>query len=245
MKRSLNYILSPSEFLQELRGRGISDSTLRSASEKWFINTYVKRNTKPFEQDSFGAVLQVGKIYSFDYSDPKYKEELDFYSALPIMLCIGHRKTKDGKVNPIGINLTFMPPKIRLAYLDIVWKKFDTLIIRGNIRKLMEGKDGRQRLLPLFYSVNKMIARNLGWEFAIRSYIPSRIKTEPEIITYTDWWKLCVFTNKFLEKKNIQEVYYLYKKAMNPDYKTGKKEKPVKVETITIKELKERLKGNR
>lgn len=233
--------MSPSEFIKELRGRGVSDSTLRSESEKWFRETYIKRNIKPFEEDTSGVILQVGKIYSFDYSDPKYKEELDFYSALPIMLCIGHRKTKTGKINPIGINLTFMPPKIRLVYLDLVWKKFDTLVIRSNIQKLMDGKAGSQRILPLFYKVNKLIAKNLGWEFAIRSYITSRIKTEPEIITYTDWWKLCVFTNKHLQKKNINYVYFEYKKAMNPEHKVGQKEKPIKVETITIKELKKRL----
>ena len=241
MKRSLNYILSPSEFIAELRGRGVSESAMRSSSERWFKETYVDRTLEPLEQDKSGIILQVGKLYTFEYSDPKYKEELEFYSALPIMLCIGNRKLKNGKVNPIGINLTFMPPKIRLQYLDLIWQKFGTAIIRQNVKSLLQGKEGNQKLLPMFYQVNKMIAQNLGWEFAIRSYIPDRIKTKPEIITYTDWWKVCTFTNKYLEKKDIRHVYYEYKKALNPEYKIGQKEEPIKIKTITIKELKRRL----
>lgn len=203
--------------------RSLSESTIRRQAEDWFTQTYVKFEQKPTERNYKRVTFEVGKVYSFGYFNPKYKKVLQFYNIFPISLCIGWTDTKAGTRNPLCVNLTFIPPAIRVKILDKIIQTFNSPLT-ANRMIVIKGKR-TTKIVPLWYPVLKKILKKSGFEFAIRSYIVSRIKTKPLIVTYDDWWKTCVFTTKYVKKMNIRVIYYLYYKNVKPKYKPFEKVK--------------------
>lgn len=201
--------------------RSFSDSTIRKQSEEWFEKTYVKFESKPLERNLKRLNLELGKMYCFGYFNPKYKKELDFYNIYPISICIGWIETKKGLRNPLCINITFIPPAIRMKVLDKIIQIYHSPI-DANRMQIIKGKNST-KIVPMWYGAMKKILKGSGFEFAIRSYIMTRVKTKPLIVTYDEWWKTCMFTTKFVKKMNIRAIYYLYYKNMKPKYKPFEK----------------------
>ncbi len=230
----------PSKRLEQERQK-FSESTIYDKNVKWFESNYVERWNNQIKEPHLGDPLTVGKIYSF-YYDPKYKDKLEFYDNVPMSIIIGHIKTKAGNVNALGINLSFIPPKARAAILDRIVKVFNTMIIKPNEAMIDEEKFRSQKELPLYYDICKKILQNSGFEYAIRSYIYSHMESEPLIITYEDWWRILTFPSKYIVNLNIRAIYIRYKKKMDGDYRVGKKDKPVKIDRVKIKDIKNYLK---
>lgn len=244
----------PSKTIERYKKQS-SVSNITYHNEQWFNHNFVKDNieflkggkkytletelkehqglTEPMNKKTF----QVGKIYTFNYSNPKYKKELKFYNAFPVGLCLGHVILKNGKQNPLFLNLTFIPPKIRILIMDKLVKIFNNNFINPNIEKLNRGVLNLKQL-PTEYQVLKKILANSGFEFAIRSYIYTRIKTKPRVISYIDWWKICTFSSKFIKKINILAIYALYKKNMlDSNYRIGKKDPKVRIANTKLKDI--------
>ena len=57
--------------------------------------------------------LLPGQIVMFGYSEPKFKEELEYYDKTPLTLFIGITRTNNGDIREIGLNLHYYPPRIR------------------------------------------------------------------------------------------------------------------------------------
>lgn len=188
-----------------------SESALRSRNIKWFMEFYFNREVLKIdyiETNKRAFEFVVGKVYTFFYFNPKYKEELDFYNAVPVGVFLGWMKNG----NPMFLGLQFIPPKIRANVLDQIVKYNDDRISLANDIILKSGYSSRK--LRTGYGDLKMFLKNSGFEYAIRSYIITRIKTEPLIITYYDWWRLSTFSGQFMMKKHISYIYLDYKKNM-------------------------------
>lgn len=211
-----------------------SVSTVRRHSEKWFDDTYIKRKSDPVEPFT-GRYLEEGKMYTYRY-DPKYAKQLDFYDNQPIMLCLGHLETKSG-YNTFGLNLSYIPPKLRVQILDTIIRVFRTRVINRNADKINRGKTNNLAKLPLSYDICKKILRGSGFEFAIRSYIYGRIETEPMIISYEEWYHPAQFPSHYIKKLNVKAVYMRYKKQFSADYSIGKKDPKAKIEKVKIKDI--------
>lgn len=191
----------------------------------WFKKLYVDREITPRDNSVESDVFVVGRLYTFLYDDPKYKDELEFYSALPISLFIGYSaKAPD---NPMMINVHFIPPQIRTAIFDRIY--LDNRSKINSIEKLVvKNKTSDRPLDTTYYDLQKSLVKS-GYGFAIRSYIPERIKTEPLIISYADWWRILTFANQNLVKKSVMEIYKLYKLALDSNWKPFTKEKKLKL----------------
>lgn len=208
-------------------------STVIYHNKKWFDEGYISR-TSEVPEERKGKLLQVGKMYSYNY-DPKYKDILAFYDFAPVMICIGHVQTASGQLNALGINISYIPPKIRPLVLDKIFKIFRGGI-EASIKQVKKSKVATKEI-PLNYEVCKQILKDSGFEFAIRSYIYTRMKTEPRIVTYEDWWKPSTFPSEFIEKMNIRAIYALYKKSLDPNYRIGKKDPRVEIAETNVKKL--------
>lgn len=201
----------PSKTISKTRQR-LSDGTIRYRNQKWFNDFYFLQD-KPrakyaeYHQSRFNFVI--GKIYTFLYFDPKYKEELDFYNAVPVGIFIGHNKSSG---HPMFLALQFIPPQIRIQVLDKIVK-----YNKGHIEKSLKyiRKSGlSQRQLNTKYSDLKTFLTKSGFEFAIRSYIVGRIQSRPRIITFWDWWRLGTFSGQFMMKQHIITIYNSYKRQL-------------------------------
>jgi hypothetical protein len=232
-------LILPSERIIE-ETKDVTMSTVVYRNQKWFEEGYVTRISDPLEPNFKTLPLEIGKMYSFAY-DPIYKDQLDFYDFMPINLILGYTITKKGRLNPYGINLSYIPPKTRTAVLDVIVKTFRTQYINPNITRISEENFNLKRL-PMTYDIAKKILHNSGFEFAIRSYRYSNIGSKPRIITYEDWWKPCTFTSKFIKEMNIRGIYYRYKRNLDDKYRIGQKDKPVDIKKTKVKDIKEYIK---
>lgn len=230
----------PSERIRE-ETTTVTMATVVHRNQKWFEDDYVLRMNDPKEPNFKVLPMEIGKLYTFAY-DPIYKDEMNFYDNMPINLILGYILTKEGRMNPYGINLSFVPPKVRTAVMDVITKLFRTQYISPNITRISENNFNLKKL-PLTYDVAKRILHNSGFEFAIRSYRNDRIRNKPMIITYEDWWRPCTFGSKFIQKMNIRAIYWMYKKNVDESYRIGQKDKAVKIKKTGVKEIKEYIKG--
>lgn len=217
-----------------------SSSTLRRNSKKWFEQTYVKGLLEPTEPE-IHDMLQPGKMYAYRY-DPLYADKLSFYDNFPMMICLG-ALDHGSYMNPFGLNLSFIPPKVRLKVMDKVVRTFRKRYINGNINKVSRGRGETQKIVPFYYDTAKKLLAGSGFEFAIRSYRYDRFLTEPMIITYEEWWKPLLFPSDYIKKLNIRAIYYRYKKSLSEDFRVGKKDPKIKLPNTRVRDINEYLKN--
>lgn len=213
-------------------------STLVGRHTRWFDHYYIDRLEEPKEIKT-DIILEVGKIYTFAY-DPIFKDELDFFSYVPINLILGTKLSKAGNLIPYGINLSFVPPTIRIQILDEIVRIWNTDIIKPNIERINQGLPVLHNI-PLFYDVAKKILEGSGFEFAIRGYRYERFGSLPRVVSYEDWYKLCYFSIKYISKMQIRQIYYRYQQALKENYRIGHKA-AADIQKKKIKEVKEYFK---
>jgi len=217
-----------------------SASYMYKQTIKWFFDHYVT-TTKPVKELHNTDELQFGRIYTFLYK-PKYRDKLSFYDNFPINLILGHIETKEGKRNPFGINLSFIPPKTRIAILDRLWTVFNDEIVEN--RKIVSDTKTlfNHKVLtpiPITYETAKILLKDSGFEFAIRSYIydGGYMYTRPKVVPMDDWWRLAYAPSQFITGLNIMAIYYRYKLSLDPNYKIGTKEKKIVLNKLSKDDL--------
>jgi len=223
-------------YKQELKDTPLS--TIRSRNESWFERIYVEKKEDPIELHK-KHMLEIGKIYTFAY-DPIYKDELSFYDIMPINMILGYVFTSQGRINPYGIQMSFIPPKTRILILSKIFKIFRTSHIQPNIKRIEEGWSNL-KFIPMQYDIAKKILADSGFEFAIRSYRMDHVRSKPRIISYNDWWRLSTLSSHFIKKMTLRQIYYLYNQNAIDGYKIGEKTDVV-IKKTKIKDIKEYIK---
>lgn len=184
--------------------RKSSPSTVTRNSQMWFTAIYEQHTMAPPEP--FLGPIEAGKLYTYIY-DPKHAKDLPFYDTFPMFLSMGHLQNG----NIFGINLSYIPPRIRMRILDKFVRVFHTRFIKNNVIALERGKPEMMKEIPFFYDVAKQMLAGSGFEFAIRSYLHSHVRSAPRVVTYEDYWRLLAFASDDIQKLNIRAIYALYK----------------------------------
>jgi hypothetical protein len=215
-------------------------STVISRNKKWFDDNYISRINEPIIPNSMGMLVE-GSMCTFTY-DAKFKDKLDFWDFLPRSLILQTRISKKGVINVLALNVSYIPPQIRLKVLDKIVKTFNTSFINPNNKKIENEQFNSIRNLPLQYDVVKKILSGSGFEFAIRSYLYNRLWSTPLVIPYTDWWRVATVPSNYLHKMTLRMIYYRYKKNLDEGYKLGRGEKQPDIKNTKIKDIDEYLK---
>lgn len=201
-----------------------SKSSIIRDGQKWFEYNYISRN-------NYNVVsanrFTPGYIYNFFY-DPELKnakfsngkDVLQFYDTAPIVFCLGYLNTSFGE-RMIGLNISYFPPKFRIKFLDKIISKFDSKL-SVNDKNLRERKPYYD--IGVNYDIIKILMKDSGFQFTVRSYIPSRIKNKPLVIPPSKWYYISLFASKFIVKMNIRAIYILYKQNIDSSFRIGKKD---------------------
>lgn len=214
-------MIKPSDRLDIEKSR-YSDAYIRKHNMEWYYKFYFFKEGTPIEESGDDGFV-LGRLYTFIYDDPKYKETLDFYSEVPVSLFMGY--SKKAPDNPMMLNIHFIPPQIRAEIFDKIFAiNIDT--IESVSESISKGRQDNTAIKAKYNDLMKHLDKS-GFGFAIRSYIPERIKTEPMIISYSDWWRLLTFSNQHLEKKGVMEIYRMYKQNLDVNWKPFTKEKKI------------------
>jgi hypothetical protein len=86
-------------------------------------NKYYKKNkpSNKINQITRFKGIQHGKIYTFQYRNPKTKDKLEYYDVQPNVFVLNTFKAETTNNDIImGINLNFIPQTYRIQILDLV-----------------------------------------------------------------------------------------------------------------------------
>ena len=79
----------------------------------------ILRNLRPDKK-----YILPGQIVLFNYSQPKFKEELEYYDNYPFCISFGIMRTEDGNIRECMLNLHYYPPFTRARILEQVFTHF-------------------------------------------------------------------------------------------------------------------------
>lgn len=165
-------------------------------SRKWFqkkaSNLRSINREKLMDEDVIKTRNQqiVGGMYMFFY-DPKTKDQLPYYDAFPLVIVVG-----PAKGGFYGINLHYLPPKLRLAFFS------NLMDIQGDKRLTDNAK------FRLTYQMLKKSSKLRYFEPCFKHYLNDHVQSKFAEVPAPEW-EIAVFlpTARFL-KANSYKVYY-------------------------------------
>lgn len=149
---------------------------------QWFIDTLKDTRNKRVTETNDNK-LKPGKIYVFRY-DPKYKTVLDYYDMNPVVIALGQMMTEGGKLE-VGINISWYPPKARKYIVEKIREMYKSQY--ETAMKKSPSNAQEQASVPIDLYSLKVALDKVGLSWAIRTYIPDRIKSPKAVVCYEDW----------------------------------------------------------
>jgi len=142
---------------------------------------WIKKSIKEGDYEFHTGIMESGKLYYFNYPNPKHKDTLEFYDAEPLVLCLGHYVSRVGDIIEIGINLHHLPIKVRRQVLTKVFEMFSRKY-KGQLYR------STQKSVEIQWQGLAKPLLPYGAAFAFRSYHPKR-RNECIEFKYEDWDK--------------------------------------------------------
>jgi len=170
-----------------------------------------------------------GRIYTYQY-DPLYKDVLSYYDKRPIVIVhkiYKHENTKNNLL--VGINLNFLPEKIKVTILQYYYEQFKKEIKRSekdywNNRLFLTSTRIINFLKDWLLQLRVFNSKNLNYGFAYRQYIITRM-LNPVLIEYDDWEIIPFLHSKEIVGKSLQDIYREYDLYLQSELKKNKKRK--------------------
>lgn len=139
-----------------------------------------------------------GQLIIFNYPNPKFAEELEWYDKTPLSLIFGLIKTKQNNIREVGINLHDFPPFARTRVLNtiaVIFKQYNELQFNEPIHKVNK---------YINWPVLKRLCKKYKIEFAIRMYIPM-LRRNTHIIPVR-LWPTASFTEGHFAKDTLVNI---------------------------------------
>ena len=152
-----------------------------------------------------------GQLIMFNYFEPKTKEDLEYYDAMPCTIFFGVHKTKDGD-RVIGFNIHYYPPRIRYRLMDRVFTIFESSYTNRWSKPL-------NKEIPVFsYELFMYQLKNAKLDFGVRMYIP-KLMAQITPVPPNSWHK-AVFTEGAFKKTTREAIMnYWRRKIDNKKYR--------------------------
>lgn len=138
-----------------------------------------------------------GQLVSFNYLNPKTKEELEYYDAMPVTIFFGVFDTKLGQ-RIMGFNIHYYPPRIRFQVMDRIMEIWKPMYLKC-------WDNGLKGDLSHFdYVWLQQQLENAGLGFGVRMYIPNltgAIRVIPPKL-----WSKAVFSEGVFKKSTREAI---------------------------------------
>ena len=156
-------------------------------------------------------ILQ-GQLIMFNYFEPKTKEDLEYYDAMPVTIFFNVVDTEQGK-RVLGFNIHYYPPKMRYQIMNKIFETYRGLFVKYFSEPNKSAMDAFDyRIL-----VQELNRANLG--FGVRMYIPELIGS-PKIIP-ANKWQVAVFTEGHFKKKTRTQIMTFWSKWLKGNKKNA------------------------
>ena len=111
--------------------------------------------------------LLPGQIVVFGYSEPKFKEQLEYYDKTPFVIFLGITRTNEGNIREVGLNLHYYPPRIRSRILTTTYNVF-----KYHFQKHFNDPTDKPAGFINYKALKHIMRSNTKIGFGIKMYIP-------------------------------------------------------------------------
>lgn len=134
-----------------------SNIKIRDRRVRNYIDENVETKTK--------KTILPGQLIMFNYFEPKTKEELKYYDAMPCTIFFGIVNSEVGK-RVLGFNLHYYPPRIRYELMNRIFDIYKPLYIKSWNKPLSQEMS--------YFNYKQLIhqLQKAKLDFGIRMYIP-------------------------------------------------------------------------
>lgn len=178
--------------LQAFRA-GITPRT--KESREWFrkkasnlrsINREALMNEEPIKR---GNKQIVGSMQMFFY-DPKFKEELPYYDAFPLVIVVG-----PAEGGFYGLNLHYLPPILRAKFLDA-------------LMGIADSKNTDDAKFSLSYRLLQRSSKLKYFKPCFKHYLNKHVKSKFAEVPAPEWEIATFLPTADFRKRNRNKVYY-------------------------------------
>lgn len=148
--------------------------------------------------------LLPGQIVLFHYSQPKFKEELEYYDATPLTLFCGITRTDDGNIREVGINLHYYPPFTRTRIIEAVYQHFKPFFDK-NFNEVT----GKPNTWISYQAVKHLAKTNAKIGFGVKMYIP--VLRGASYVLPTRLIPTACFTEGHFSKATLQQIFHFWR----------------------------------
>ena len=148
--------------------------------------------------------LLPGQIVLFHYSQPKFKEELEYYDATPLTLFCGITRTDNGDIREIGINLHYYPPFTRLRIINAVYEHFKPFFDK-NFNEVT----GKPNTWISYSAVKHLANSSSKIGFGVKMYIP--VLRGTSYVLPTRHIPTACFTEGHFSNATLQQIFHFWR----------------------------------
>ena len=132
---------------------------------KWFTKKVQLLNFKKVKMP------EAGKLYLYAY-DAKNKDTLPVWDKFPLILCLGSKVAKNGNLLFYGLNLHYVPPRVRQEFLEIMLVYQSTKRLTDKTKLNVDWQKAKS-----FQYAQKMI----------KAYLPVQMKSPASEVDPSEW----------------------------------------------------------
>lgn len=187
------------QLIKAIRGKKQKNNDGEPSLYKANIRARDRKVRRLTEELSLGTEKSMlpGQLIMFNYFEPKTKEDLEYYDAMPCTIFFGTIKTDNGP-RVIGFNLHYYPPKIRYAVLDRIFDIFKPMYLESWDKPLdSEIPDFNYKMIMRQLQASKL-------DFGIREYIPKLMAKITPIPP--NMWQKAVFSEGHFKKRTREAI---------------------------------------
>ena len=158
----------------------------KKASNLRSINREALMNEEPIKR---GNKQIVGSMQMFFY-DPKFKEELPYYDAFPLVIVVG-----PAEGGFYGLNLHYLPPILRAKFLDA-------------LMGIADSKNTDDAKFSLSYRLLQRSSKLKYFKPCFKHYLNKHVKSKFAEVPAPEWEIATFLPTADFRKRNRNKVYY-------------------------------------
>ena len=148
--------------------------------------------------------LLPGQIVCFEYLEPKFKEELEYYDRTPLTMFFGITRTKEGNIREIGVNLHFFPPHTRVNMMNKAYEVFKPFF-----NKYFNNPSTKPNTFISYEALKHIMRTNQKLAFGIKMYIPT-LRSKSFLIP-TRMLPTALYTEGHFSKATLQQIFTFWR----------------------------------
>ena len=148
--------------------------------------------------------LLPGQCVCFEYLEPKYKEDLEYYDRTPFVLFLGITRTKDGNIREVGLNLHYFPPFTRARILAMTYNAF-----KPYFQKYFNEASNKPNTVISYEALKNIMKSNSKIAFGIKMYIP--VLRSRSYVLPTKYLSTAFYTEGHFSKATLQQIFRFWR----------------------------------